>query len=321
MKNIEKNAIRGGIYPTMVFPYTRDNRIDEAALRGLVRWYGKKGCHGIFAGCYSSETFFLSFQERRRMVEIVKEEALAIAEESGGEPMSVVSSNHISDSLEEQAEELLMTWEAGADAVVFITNRFDIANTGDMAWIRDFEKLLGKLPGDLPIGGYECPYPYKRLLTGDMLRALRDTGRCVFIKDTCCDPDVLKERLEILKGSNVGLFNANAQTLLYSLRLGAKGFNGLMANFHPEFYVWLYENYQECSGEAERLQNELSMAAFTEVLAYPLTAKHYLREYEGIPMEVFSRIPNLRQMGSYDRFVMKQLYQLNQAMGQRFLRM
>ncbi len=304
-------TVRGGVYPTMIIPYTSDGEIDEAALRKLVGWYAEKGCHGIFAGCYSSEIHFLSLRERLRMVRIVREEADRIAKETGREPMCIVSSNHTAYSLEEQAEELLMTREAGADAVIFITNRFDTANTGESAWIRDLEKLLARLPKDLPIGAYECPVPYKRLLSDNMLKALRDTGRCVFIKDTCCDPELLKKRLEILEGSETGLFNANAQTLLYSLRLGAKGFNGLMANFHPELYVRLYENYQKNPEMADRLQDILSMAAFTECLSYPLTAKYYLNEYEGIPMNVSTRIPGVGPLSAYDRFVMGQLHALS----------
>ena len=38
-----------------------------------------------------------------------------------------------------------------------------------------------------------------------------------------------------------GLFNANAQTLLPSLELGAAGFSGVMANFHPDLYARLYQ--------------------------------------------------------------------------------
>ena len=39
-------TIKNGIYPTMITPYTKDNRLDEDALRQLVGWYSQNGCHG-----------------------------------------------------------------------------------------------------------------------------------------------------------------------------------------------------------------------------------------------------------------------------------
>ena len=75
-------TIKNGIYPTMITPYTKDNRLDEDALRQLVGWYSQNGCHGIFAACQSSELFYLTREERRKMVEIVREEVLRIAVQS-----------------------------------------------------------------------------------------------------------------------------------------------------------------------------------------------------------------------------------------------
>lgn len=69
-----------------------------------------------------------------------------------------------------------------------------------------------------------------------MLRACVDTGRVSFIKDTCCDAETIKERVELLRGSGVRLYNANAQTLLETVRAGADGYCGVMANLHPEIY-------------------------------------------------------------------------------------
>ena len=40
MKNQTK--IRSGIYPTMITPYTKENCLDEKALRQMVQWYARK---------------------------------------------------------------------------------------------------------------------------------------------------------------------------------------------------------------------------------------------------------------------------------------
>lgn len=304
-------TIKNGIYPTMITPYTKDNRLDEDALRQLVGWYSKNGCHGIFAACQSSELFYLTREERRKMVEIVREEVLRIAAQSGSEPMTVVASGHVSSSIDEQTEELLEMHEAGADAVILITNRLDIDNSGESKWLKDLEQLIRRLPEDVNLGIYECPTPYKRLLSNTMLNEIKNTGRFSFFKDTCCRPELLQERISLLKGSGIKLFNANAQTFLSSLKDGGSGYCGIMANFHPELYVWLYENYENFPKKAEVLETVLSMSAFSEALAYPITAKYYLREFENMRMEIFSRSCPMQHFGEYDMLVMKQLKELN----------
>lgn len=236
-----QQTIRNGIYPTMITPYTEDDRLDEQAIRKLVRWYGRNDCHGIFTACQSSEVFCLSLKERRRMTELVKGVALEEAEKNRKSPMTVVSSGHISETPEEQAEELIMMHEAGADAVVLISNRLDIANTGTAAWIWDLDRLLQRLPSHIRLGIYECPTPYKRLLDEDMLREIMDTGRFFFFKDTCCDPVLLQKRAELLKNSSVKLLNANAQTLLASLQYGGCGYCG-----------WNYKPYLPANRYSER---------------------------------------------------------------------
>ncbi len=65
----------------------------------------------------------------------------------------------------------------------------------------------------------------------------------MLLKDTSCDLDCIKEKLAVLKGSEIKLFNANAATLLDSLKCGANGYMGVMANFHPALYKWLNDHW------------------------------------------------------------------------------
>lgn len=120
-----------------------------------------------------------------------------------------------------------------------------------------------------------------------MLRACVDTGKVSFIKDTCCDAETIKERVELLRGSGVCLYNANAQTLLETVRAGADGYCGVMANFHPEIYRGLLDNAEKPC--AETVQAFAATAAFTESLAYPATAKYYLKRYENMDILSLSR--------------------------------
>ena len=181
MRSIEYGAV-----PTMITPYTEDGKIDWAAVEALVEWYWKEGCEGIFASCQSSEIWFLSEDDRVKLAKTVKDTADRLAKEDPSRPpMVIVASGHTSDSREDQIRELTRVAETGVDAVILITNRMDIANTDEETWIRKTETLVASLP-DVPLGLYECPLPYKRLLTPGMLRYCVDSGRFRFIKDRRC---------------------------------------------------------------------------------------------------------------------------------------
>lgn len=295
-----------GVFPTMVTPYAKDGNVDYKGVEALVEWYWKKGCDGIFAVCQSSEIFYLTLEERVNIGKTVTEKAKALAEaDKTRKPMKIVVSGHVSDAFEDQTEELTAMSKVGADALILISNRMDIANTTDEKWIEDLHKLIEKIPSDIPLGVYECPKPYKRLLTKKMLDACKATGRFAFIKDTCCDAETVKERIEVLKDCDIGLYNANAQTLSETLRAGADGYCGVMANFHPEIYKWLFDNADK--KEAEIVQAFVCMTAFTESLAYPATAKYYLNAYEGIDIEPISRAVDCNLITDYQKSCLAQM--------------
>ena len=295
-----------GIFPTMVTPYKKDGEVDYQGVEALVEWYWKKGCDGIFAVCQSSEIFFLTLEERVKIGKTVVEKAKALAvQDKSRKPMKIVVSGHISNEFEKQVEELTAMASVGADALILISNRMDIENTTEEKWIKDLHRLIERLPVDISLGVYECPKPYKRLLTKKMLEACKETGRFAFIKDTCCDAKLIKERIEILSGSDIGLYNANAQTLLETLRAGADGYCGVMANFHPEIYKWLFDNADK--KEVDIVQAFVCMTAFTESLAYPATAKYYLKTYENIDIEAISRAVDYNLVTEYQKSCLAQM--------------
>ena len=152
------------IFTTMITPYTKDGAVDyDTALR-YVDWYFENGLNGIFAICQSSEIFWLSLEERVTLNKKIYTRAKEL-ERTGGRQFTVVSSGHISDSLEDQIEELNAVWTSGTDALILITNRLDPNNEGDDVFITNAEKIIAALPDDVKLGLYECPHPYKRLVT------------------------------------------------------------------------------------------------------------------------------------------------------------
>lgn len=296
--------LNSGVYPTMITPYTEEGKIDYDGVEKLVDFYIRNKCDGIFAVCQSSEMLFLSLKERTELAKKVVECA-----KKAPYKMPVVASGHCADDLDAQIEEICAIYETGVDAFVLVSNRFDLHHDGDDEWIKNAEYVLSKIPSHIPLGIYECPRPYKRLLSPRILDFCKETGRFRFIKDTCCDPEMLKNRLAQLKGSDIMLFNANAQTLLHSLQSGAAGYSGIMANFHPDLLVWLCKNFE--SEKAEEISNIISMCAFTENPVYPCTAKYYLG-FEGLDLNIYSRSADHKTLTPYHKLWAKQLYTLSE---------
>lgn len=270
----------GGVWPVMLTPFKDNGEVDEKGLEALVNWYIDSGVKGLFAACQSSEIFKLSLEEK------VKISQITVRTSAGRVP--VIASGHTADSLEEQSEEIAAMAKTGVEAVVLITNRLAMENESDDVWIENFQKLMEMTDPEIKLGFYECPYPYKRLMTRKLIEASIKTGRFYFLKDTCCDAEQIREKLKILKGTELKLYNANATLLLESLRDGAAGYSGVMASFHPELYVWLCENFMKT--EADELQDVLTLCSIIERQLYPVNAKYHLKEIEKLPIEINSRV-------------------------------
>lgn len=269
-----KKTIPDGVYPTMVTPFTEDNKIDYNAVEALIDWYAEKGVDGIFAICQSSEIFFLSFEERLELLSFVMKHT--------PKNISVVASGHVADDLSQQIEEAKAFVQEGIDAYVFISNRFAGETESDSIFLKNMEKAVGEI-GDISFGIYECPYPYKRIMTPSVLKELASTGRFTFLKDTCCDPQMINEKLSAVEGMGLKIYNANSASLLETLKMGCAGFSGVMANFHPEIYSWLCKNYDKEPEKAKQVQAFLGFASLAECQMYPVNAKYYL-SLEGVPM-------------------------------------
>ena len=192
------------IFTTMITPYKSNGEVDCDTALKYVDWYFENGLSGIFAVCQSSEIFYLTLEERVKLNRLVYERAKEL-ERASGRAFTVVSSGHVSDSIEDQIKELNAIYESGTDALILITNRLDPKNEGDEVFLANLERIIEKLPRDAKLGLYECPHPYKRLVTPRILEYCVKTGRFYYMKDTCCDAEVIAERVKLLKGSSFKL--------------------------------------------------------------------------------------------------------------------
>ena len=294
------------IFPTKITPYRADGSVDYDTAEKYVDWYFANGMTGIFAVCQSSEIFYLSLGEKAELNRRVYRRAKALEKQSGRR-FTVVSSGHTSDAFEDQVRELNAVCEAGTDALILITNRLDPNNEGDDVFIANGKKLLAALPREVKLGLYECPHPYKRLVTEKTLKWAVSTGRFRYMKDTCCDAAVIAERVKWLAGSGFALLNANCQTLLETLKSGADGYCGIMANFHPKLYAWLCHEFENQPDKAALVQGVIGTFGFIEGgLPYPLTAKYHMT-LEGLKTRDYARSRPGEALSDYGKGCVEQM--------------
>lgn len=251
----------------MITPFLENGEIDYPGLERLIEWYIAHGADALFAVCQSSEMQFLSVRERLELGRFVVRQA------AGRVP--VVASGHVSDDPYSQLEELTAAVDTGADGVVLVTNHLDSKHRGSEVFRGNLQWLLDRLPQDVPLGLYECPAPYRRLLSDDELRHCLDSGRFVMLKDVSCDLDTVKRRVAMTAGTSFAILNANAAIAYDAMKAGSRGFNGVHTNFHPDLYKWLYTSGARHPELADEVATFLVLAALSEPFGYPVLAKLY----------------------------------------------
>ena len=295
------NQLPQGVFPVMITPFTETNEIDYTALEQLIEWYIGKGVQGLFAVCLSSEMYKLSLRERVELARFTVEKA------DGRVP--VVASGHVSDSIPDQLEEIGAIAAAGVDAVVLVTNRLAGQEEDDEVWKRNCQLILDRYP-DTDFGLYECPVPYQRLLSPKLLQWCADTGRFTFLKECSNNLEQIKGKLQAVQGSRLQVYIANNPHLLETMQLGGSGYSGILANFQPDLYSWLTDNWDKEPEKAQLLQSYLGASCLFEGRHYPTSAKYYV-QLEGLKIHLHSRTQQQSNFRVTHQREIEQLHRFN----------
>lgn len=269
-----------GFIPVMLTPFKDNGAVDFDGLTKLTELYIDAGAAGLFANCLSSEMFELSEEER---IAVVKH-CVKIAD--GKVP--VVATGTFGGEIADQADFVKRIYDANVDAVIGITSLLAEKTDSDEVFEANVHELLRQTPG-VPMGFYECPVPYKRVITPKQLGDLVATGRITYHKDTCLDINQIKEKLALTKNvENFGLYDAYMVHAVESLKAGSSGLSCIQGNFFPELIAWLCNNYNSTSAEVALVQQFFidQMEVMHDV--YPTVAKYYLQK-RGLAISTFTR--------------------------------
>ena len=197
-----------GIFTALLTPFDEAGSIDEKNLRKLVSTGIAKGIDGFYVCGSTGEAFLLKPEERRRVLEIVIDEAAG--------RVTIIS--HIGAIGTDLSIELGRHAEAaGADAISSIPPFYYKFSADEVVgFYADLSDAV-----DLPVVPYNFPALSGVTLTGALVARLREKARIAAIKFTSND----LFQMERMKKDNPGLVVLSGfdELFLGSMAMGADG--------------------------------------------------------------------------------------------------
>jgi len=259
-----------GIFAALLTPLDGQGRLNEPSLRRLVSVNIQRGVDGFYVGGSTGEAFLLTTQERRRILEVVVEEA-------AGRVAVIAHVGAIGTDLTLELGKHAVA--VGVDAISSIPPFYYKFTAEEIVgYYGDLARIL-----DAPIIPYNFPALSGVTLTGDLIRQLRVDPRIIGVKFTSNDLFQLAQMKEA--DHDLLVYNGFDEIFLAGLSMGADGAIGSTFNFMPDKYIHIKRCYESGSmDEARDWQNQANEVI--QVLLQTgklLNAQKYLMDLQGIP--------------------------------------
>jgi len=213
----------------MVTPITKEGKINESALRKLTNYLIEGGVHGLFPVGSQGEFYALTFEEKKRIIEIVVEETRGRVPVYAGTG-AITTREAI--ALTQMAE------AAGVSAVSVVTPYFIKPNDSELM---EFFTAVAKATR-LPVLLYNNVGRTGVNISADFAVRASQVDNIVGIKDSSGDLTLTAEYIR-RTGDRFSVL-AGRDTLIYgTLCYGGKGAIAATANVAPKVIVEIYEAF------------------------------------------------------------------------------
>ncbi|MCR4406033.1 MAG: 4-hydroxy-tetrahydrodipicolinate synthase [Anaerolineae bacterium] len=209
-----------GVFPALVTPFDKEENVDEAAFRHLIR-HVLPHVDGLVPCGTTGEFPYLTREEQKRLVEIAVEEA-------SGKPVIAGAG---APSTRQAIELARDAKEAGATACLIVTPYF--LHPSDKGVYQHFYEIARAV--DIPILLYNIPQVMDAYLPRRVVEDLADIPNIVGLKDSSGDLPYMMEVLEFC-GDRIDVFVGHDEVVLNALSGGASGMILASAQVYPE--VW-----------------------------------------------------------------------------------
>jgi 4-hydroxy-tetrahydrodipicolinate synthase len=235
-----------GIFVPNIVPYDAQGRISEEELRRIIRWLAAKGVTGFYPNGSMGEFIRLSYEERKRVVTIV-------AEEAKGRPV-------LAGAAEPNVDLVLDMCRFCADLgcrAVSITGPYYFKLTQESIEAY-FRELAAKSPIDIVI--YNIPAFANEISVPVLKRLALDCPRIIGTKDTSRDMPRFQQVLHEIKPQrpDFAVLIGWEELLCATLFMGGDGGTLSSAGVVPEVVMKIYHEARAGHwAEAKRVQYKL----------------------------------------------------------------
>lgn len=246
------NELFHGVFPALLTPFDKSGAVNYDALRALVRFNLQKGVGGFYVCGSTSEAFLLTNEERKTILETVRDETVGKA--------AVIA--HVGCIGQDPAVDLARHAKAvGADAISSVPPFY---YGFSFAEIKDYYFALAE--EGLPVFIYNFTAAGGAKLTTDHFREFLADPRFIGVKHTSSDFFML-ERLKTYRPDAV-IFNGYDEMFLSGLAAGADGGIGSTYNFMAEKYVAIEKAFRAGDTEAARAEQNRANNIIAALLQY-----------------------------------------------------
>jgi 4-hydroxy-tetrahydrodipicolinate synthase len=233
-----------GVFPYLVSPIDLDGEVKGEVLKSLVDHLLECGVHGLTPLGSTGEFAYLTWPQRKRVIEAVLDAA------SGRVPVVVgVAHTSIREAVRQAKEVEAM----GADGILAIMDSyFPVPPKGVISYFRSIAEAVS-----CPIVLYTNPSFSNTNLTLEILDELVKVPNIQYLKDASANTGNLLTTMNYL-GDRIKVFSASAHIPLFVMMLGGVGWMAGPACVIPRQSVKLYElALQQRWEEAILLQKKL----------------------------------------------------------------
>ena len=242
-----------GIIPAMITPLDQNEEIDEAGIRGIINYLIDSGVHGIFVCGSQGESYALTEDEKKRVIEI------SVDEVNGRVPV-YAGTGAVTTKMTIELSRYAV--DVGADAVTIVTPYF-IKPSQDELYMH-YKRIAESV--DSPILIYNNPGRTNVNLEAETVKKLAEIDNIVGIKDSSGDLTLTAQY--IMKCPDEFAVLAGRDSLiLATLLYGGKGAVAATANVAPRLVVGIYESF--IKGDLEKAR-ELQFKILPLRLAFSL---------------------------------------------------
>jgi 4-hydroxy-tetrahydrodipicolinate synthase len=287
-----------GIVPPLITPFNEDKSIDWDTFDLLVDWHIDRGVSGLFVVCGSSEYWNLTEEEAVQMA------VAALKRADGRCNILVGSTMSPEDDLDKNIAQTKRIAETGVDGCFITMPR--VLPAEDQLMIDYHMKIHDAV--DCPLYAYEMPGGNNYKFSPEAFAEIGKAERYIGIKDTTCDVETVRLKIEACGGS-IKIMDANTLNLLDTLKLGATGAITTTSNVAPGLFAKMITAVEKGDLEtAGELHDVIVKVDEMMGPGYVMSAKISVAMM-GVPMKEISRVQS-REFTSERRAELQEMVEL-----------